>query len=89
MTSRDVLISHLTEDTLSLPSIFLLHSVSPVAGSTPAHWRLQAQGLQLHLVWLEFNLPTTAFLQTSCSTKLAFTSNFLSMLRENGEDQLR
>lgn len=49
------------KDTLSLPSIFLLHSVSPVAGTNPAHWRLQAQGLQLHLVWLEFNLQKLHF----------------------------
>lgn len=77
------------KDTLSLPSIFLLHSVSPVAGTNPAHWRLQAQGLQLHLVWLELNLQTRTFLQTSCSMKLAFTSNFVSMVRKDGEDQLR
>lgn len=74
---------------MSLQFTFLLHLVSPVAGTDLADRRLQAQGLQLHLAWLELNLQTTRFLLPNSSMKLAFKSNFLTMMREDGEDQLR
>lgn len=90
-TSSDVLFpislkGRLSEFTAHFPPAL---GISHVAGTDLAVRTPQAQGLQLHFVWLELNLQTTRFLLTSSSVKVAFNGNFLSMMRENGEDQLR
>lgn len=86
MTSRDVLISHLIKGQTQP----VCH---PFSSCTQCLlWLVPTQLIGdcgLRLVCLEFNLQTTTFLLTSSSMKLAFKSNFLSMVREDGEDQLR